>query len=134
MTSSSSSTPASARSSANSCAGANPGSSRPSSSSGTASGITLTFSPPSTSVTLAVEQLGVLAHQELGAERAAGLLVGEQAEDHVARRRLAPRLRPHERSEHHRDAALHVKRTASPHVAVGKLAGERRALPVTARG
>ncbi len=82
----------------------------------------------------AVEQLGVLAHEELGAERAAGLLVGHQAEDHVARRLLAARERAHERGEHHRDAALHVERAAPPDVAVGDLAGERRMRPVAARG
>ncbi len=82
----------------------------------------------------AVEQLGVLAHDELGPKRTAGLLVGEQAQDHVAGRLQAARLGTHERGEHHRDTALHVERATTPQVAVGDLAGEWSVLPLAARG
>ena len=79
------------------------------------------------------EQLGVLGDEEARAEVAARLLVGEDAQDHIARRRLPARLRAHERSQHHRDAALHVQRAATPHVAAVELARERRPAPLPAR-
>ncbi len=81
-----------------------------------------------------LEQLGVLAHEELGAERAARLLVGHQAEDHVARRPAPGCLRAHERRQHHRHAALHVERAAPPHEAVVLLTGERRVAPASGGG
>ena len=82
----------------------------------------------------AAEQLGVLLHEVVRAEVAARLLVGEQAQDHVAGRGRRARLRAHERCEQHRDPALHVERAASPYVPVLDVAPERRELPLSARG
>ena len=58
-----------------------------------------------------------------------GLLVGHQAQDHVARRAPPGGLRAHERGEHHRHAALHVERAATPDEAVVLLAAEGRVPP-----
>ncbi len=70
----------------------------------------------------ALEQIGVLAHEELGPVVAARLLVDEHAQDQIARRSHLAGGCAHERREHHRDAALHVERAAPPHVAVVQLA------------
>ncbi len=64
---------------------------------------------------------------------AAGLLVGEQAQDHVSRRGSLARAGAHERRQHHRHPALHVERSPSPDVAVVKLARERLVPPAAHR-
>jgi hypothetical protein len=76
----------------------------------------------------------VLTYEKFGAEVAAGLLVGHQAQDHIARRRRFAGLRAHECGEHHRHAALHVEGAATPYVAIAQLAGKRLVLPLPARG
>ena len=73
----------------------------------------------------ALEQLGMLGDQELGPELAAGLLVGEHAQDHVPGRRLRRGGGAQEGGDHHRDAALHVQCAAAPDEAVVDLARER---------
>ena len=76
--------------------------------------------------------VGVLVAEEHAAELAAGLLVGDAGEDHVARELLAV-LRVAREHRHdaraHRGHVLHVDRAAAPHVAVVDLAAERIVLP-----
>jgi hypothetical protein len=79
-----------------------------------------------------LEELGMLVDEVAGPLVAARLLVGQDTEDHVAGRQHAAGLGPHEGREHHRDAALHVQRSASPHVAVVQLAGKRLVAPIAA--
>ena len=78
------------------------------------------------------EQVGVLLGEEPGAEVAAGLLVAEHGQDHVAARLQLAAGRAQERVEEHRDAGLHVERPASPDGAfdqVGREGGMRPTLP-----
>ena len=79
-----------------------------------------------------LEQLGMLLDEELRAEVAAGLLVGEDDEHDVARELHALALRAQEGVNEHRDARLHVERAAAPDVAVLELGLERRVRPVLA--
>src|SRR5439155_2943943 len=78
--------------------------------------------------------MGVLLREEARAHVAAGLLVREQGEDHVAGQRGALLLRAEERGDEHRDRSLHVHGAATPDVTVHELAAERRPRPVLARG
>jgi hypothetical protein len=82
----------------------------------------------------ALEQLRVLGDHEARPVLAAGLLVGEQAEDHIARGRLRRGARAQECGEHHRDASLHVQGASAPDEAVGDLARERLVKPLAPGG
>ena len=82
----------------------------------------------------AVEQVPVLLREEASADIAAGFLVGENGEDHIARQRRPLALRPHEGRHEHRDRPFHVDGAASPDVAVEKLAAERWPRPALVRG
>jgi hypothetical protein len=64
---------------------------------------------------------------------AGSLLVAEHAEQHIAGRRYVRLAGAQEGREHHRHAALHVQRAASPDEPVGDLAGERRSRPPACR-
>ena len=79
------------------------------------------------------ERVGMLVGQELRAEVPAGLLVGDHGEDEPARRHAALGLRPHERCDHHRHAALHVECASAPDHAVYDLRAEGRMRPLLAR-
>jgi hypothetical protein len=71
--------------------------------------------------------------QVVRTEVAAGLLVRQQTQDHVARRLRAAGRNAHQGGEHHRHPALHVQRTTAPEMAARQLARERWVLPLPAR-
>jgi hypothetical protein len=76
----------------------------------------------------------VPAREEPGAVVAAGLLVGGEREDQVARRAYpAAAPVPHHR-EHHRVEVLHVDRAPAPQVPVAQLTGERVDRPLAGVG
>jgi hypothetical protein len=75
----------------------------------------------------------VVLDDEARAVVAAALFVAEQAQDDVSGRRCGGLGRLQEGGEHHRHAALHVERAASPDVAVGHLSAERWPQPAPLR-
>lgn len=80
------------------------------------------------------EQVGVLADEERGSLRAAGLLSTGGGEDEVARRRRgSPRGTQHG-GQDHGQPTLHVQGSATPDVPVDELARERRVPPHARRG
>ena len=82
----------------------------------------------------ALEQLGVVVDGVVRAVAAAGLLVGEEGEDDVARRPLAVAEHPAHGRQDDRVHVLHVDGAAAPEAAVALLAGERVDLPVRGAG
>ena len=80
----------------------------------------------------ALELLGVLVDQHLGAPVAAGLLVGGEAERDRPLRHPALALPLPDHGEQHRVEVLHVDGPAAPEVAVLDLPGERVDPPVLA--
>ena len=80
------------------------------------------------------EPVGVLLDEDLRAVAPARLLVGGEAEHHLAvRGRIGRRAGAHD-AEQHRVEVLHVDRAAAPDLAVLDLAGERVDLPVRRLG
>ena len=73
------------------------------------------------------EQVGVLVDQPAGPEHPARFLVREQGQDQIPRGAVFGSAQ--RRVDHHRHAALHVERAATPHVAADDLRGERRMGP-----
>ena len=75
------------------------------------------------------EALRVLLDEILRAVRAADLLVGDDDQQHVARRSIALGVGAQHSGGHHSDGALVVQRAAPPDHAVGDLGVERRMRP-----
>ena len=80
------------------------------------------------------EQVGVLVDQDPGAVVAARLLVGGEAQHHLALRRRTGRGAGAYDAEQHRVEVLHVDRPAAPDLAVLDLPAERVDLPVRRLG
>ena len=76
----------------------------------------------------------VLLDEELRAVVAACLLVRQHGQDDVARKLRCVAGCAQEGRDHHRDAALHVERSASPDPAVDEVAAERRPRPALTGG
>ena len=74
----------------------------------------------------------MLAREELGAERAAGLFIGDRKEGEVAPQREAVAVIQQQRDELHHRHALHVDRATAPDEAVAHRAAERIDRPVLA--
>ena len=81
-----------------------------------------------------VEEMCVLLDEELRAVVAARFLVRQHGQDDVARKLRCVAGCAQEGGDHHRDAALHVERPASPDPAVDQVAAERRARPALTDG
>lgn len=79
----------------------------------------------------AVEDLGVMRYDPVRALDATGLLVGEEADDEIARRCRSGAREFADGREDHRVHPLHVDRSAAPDHPVAQLAGEGIDAPVT---
>ena len=77
----------------------------------------------------ALKQLGMGVHQPLRSRVSAGLLVGDQRQDHVARQAGILQVGAHVGVHHHGDAALHIQRAPTPYVAVLQPAFKRWYVP-----
>ena len=74
----------------------------------------------------------MLLRQELRAEVAAGLLVGDHGEHEATGWDATLRLRPQKSGDHHRHAALHVDCASAPDHAVDDFSAEGRMRPLLA--
>jgi hypothetical protein len=82
----------------------------------------------------ALEQLRLVGHQPLGPVDAAGLLVGDERQHHVARGLAAGAHPVPDDRQHHGVHVLHVDRSAAPHAPVGNLRRERVVGPLLGLG